>query len=67
MITRIEYQSEDGQRIAVITRQGECRWEVMREWISTRTGKAHTIGPIPFRTMTGAQSNARTWCREDAR
>lgn len=60
MITRVEYQSCDGRRVAVVTRVDERCWHVERQW-TTRAGRQMAIGPIPFTRLTSAQSNARTW------
>lgn len=60
MITRVEYVSADGRRVATIERIDELCWHVVRQW-TTRTGRQMAIGPIAFTRLTSAQSNARTW------
>lgn len=68
MITRVEYQSWDYGRSATILWVAEKHWHVM---LRAHVGNSTQSQPWPViqvrerraKSLTSAQSMARTWCR----
>lgn len=63
MITRVEYQSNDGKRSATVLMIGERRWSVLRR-IHKTGQRVPWVKPLQWaKSLTSAQGMARTWTR----